>query len=59
MVTLMAWTGSGLIVFIVSITGCIYVFEKEIRTFYQPWHCTATGKAFLLPTQLINSAKPN
>ena len=31
------WLGlsSGLIVFIVSITGCIYVFEEEIRDFTQ------------------------
>jgi uncharacterized iron-regulated membrane protein len=31
------WLGfiSGLIVFIVSITGCIYVFETEIRSLYE------------------------
>ncbi|MBB5638558.1 putative iron-regulated membrane protein [Pedobacter cryoconitis] len=51
--------GSGLIVFIVSITGCIYVFEKEIRSLYQPWQFVQPQeKSFLLPTQLINSAKP-
>lgn len=27
--------GTGLVVFIVSITGCLYVFEKEIRDFTQ------------------------
>lgn len=51
--------GSGLIVFIVSITGCIYVFENEIRSIYQPWQFVAPQeKAFLLPTQLIESARP-
>jgi uncharacterized iron-regulated membrane protein len=31
------WLGliSGLIVFIVSITGCIYVFETELRSLYE------------------------
>ena len=55
------WLGldSGLIVFIVSITGCIYVFEKEIRSFYQPWQFVQPQeKSFLLPTQLIDRAKP-
>ncbi|MEL6974455.1 MAG: PepSY-associated TM helix domain-containing protein [Bacteroidota bacterium] len=30
------WLGlaSGLVVFIVSITGCIYVFQKELRSFF-------------------------
>jgi uncharacterized iron-regulated membrane protein len=30
------WLGlaSGLVVFIVSITGCIYVFEEELKTFF-------------------------
>ena len=27
--------GAGLIVFVISITGCLYVFEKEIRDFTQ------------------------
>jgi hypothetical protein len=27
--------GSGVIVFIVSITGCLYVFETEIRSLYE------------------------
>ncbi len=31
------WLGlsSGLVVFVVSITGCLYVFETEIRSFYE------------------------
>lgn len=28
---------SGLVVFMVSITGCLYVFEKEIRVLTEPW----------------------
>ncbi|MEM1260089.1 MAG: PepSY-associated TM helix domain-containing protein, partial [Bacteroidota bacterium] len=30
------WLGlaSGLVVFIVSVTGCIYVFQKELRSFF-------------------------
>jgi len=32
------WIGlfSGLVVFIVSITGAIYVFEKELFAFFHP-----------------------
>lgn len=52
--------GSGLIVFIVSITGCIYVFEKEIRSLYEPWqYVKPQQEAFLLPTQLAGLARPN
>lgn len=51
--------GSGLIVFIVSITGCIYVFEKEIRSLYEPWqYVKPQQQAFLLPTQLTALATP-
>lgn len=49
------WMGltSGLIVFIVSITGCIYVFEKDIRHFTQRYQFVeAQEKPFLPPTQL-------
>lgn len=49
------WMGltSGLIVFIVSITGCIYVFEKEIRSVTQPYQFVeAQDKPFLPPSQL-------
>jgi len=49
--------GSGLIVFIVSITGCIYVFENEIRGLYEPWKFVEKqDQAFLKPTQLISGA---
>lgn len=49
--------GSGLIVFIVSITGCIYVFENEIRGLYEPWSFVEKQEQpFLKPTQLIAGA---
>jgi uncharacterized iron-regulated membrane protein len=49
--------GSGLIVFIVSITGCIYVFENEIRGLYEPWlFVEKQDHPFLKPTQLIQGA---
>jgi len=49
--------GSGLIVFIVSLTGCIYVFENEIRGLYEPWKFVEKQEQpFLLPTQLIRGA---
>lgn len=49
--------GSGLIVVIVSITGCIYVFEKEIRGLYEPWSFVEPSTQPLLkPTQLIKGA---
>lgn len=34
--TIHLWLGltSGLVVFIISITGCIYVFEEELKTFF-------------------------
>lgn len=51
--------GSGLIVFIVSITGCIYVFENEIRSLYEPWNFVEVQtQPFLKPGQLIKSAEP-
>lgn len=50
--------GSGLIVFIVSITGCIYVFENEIRGLYEPWKFVEKQEQpFLKPTELIRGAE--
>ena len=50
--------GSGLIVVIVSITGCIYVFEKEIRGLYEPWSFVEPStRPLLKPTQLIKGAE--
>ncbi|MFZ0597181.1 MAG: PepSY-associated TM helix domain-containing protein [Flavobacterium sp.] len=53
------WLGlaSGIIVVIVSITGCIYVFENEIRDFIEDWRFVEPQeKAFLLPSQLVTIA---
>jgi len=53
------WLGlaSGIIVVIVSLTGCIYVFENEIKDFIEEWRFVKPqGKAFLLPSQLVTIA---
>lgn len=53
------WLGlaSGIIVVIVSITGCIYVFESEIKDFIEDWRFVKPQeKAFLLPSQLVTIA---
>lgn len=50
------WLGlaSGIIVVIVSLTGCIYVFENEIKDFIEDWrYVQPQEKAFLLPSQLV------
>lgn len=49
------WLGlaSGLIVLIVSITGCILVFEDEIRDMTTPYlHVQETGASLLPPSRL-------
>lgn len=49
--------GSGIIVFIVSITGCISVFEQEIKDALEPWRFVeAQDKDFVPPSQLIDTA---
>ncbi|TDX09745.1 PepSY-associated TM helix domain-containing protein [Flavobacterium sp. S87F.05.LMB.W.Kidney.N] len=53
------WLGmaSGIIVVIVSLTGCIYVFENEIKDFIEDWRFVKPQeKAFLLPSQLVTIA---
>lgn len=53
------WLGlaSGIIVVIVSLTGCIYVFENEIKDFIEDWrYVKPQEKAFLLPSQLVTIA---
>ncbi|RUT72357.1 PepSY domain-containing protein [Flavobacterium cupreum] len=50
------WLGlaSGIIVVIVSLTGCIYVFENEIKDFIEDWRFVKPQKqSFLLPSQLV------
>jgi uncharacterized iron-regulated membrane protein len=54
------WLGliSGLIVFIVSITGCIYCFQKEITSLTQPYQFVkAEEKAYLSPSALKKIAE--
>ena len=53
------WLGlaSGLVVFIIAITGCIYAFEAEIQNLTQPYKFVqAQDKAFLPPSILRNIA---
>lgn len=49
--------GSGLIVLIVSLTGCIYVFQQEIKDAIEPWRFVeAQDKAFVPPSQILDTA---
>ncbi|NIJ44444.1 putative iron-regulated membrane protein [Wenyingzhuangia heitensis] len=54
------WLGltSGIIVFIVSITGCFYAFQQEINDVLEPWRFVEKQNAdFVPPSQLIDTAK--
>ncbi|TSD64514.1 PepSY domain-containing protein [Inquilinus sp. KBS0705] len=54
------WLGfiSGLVVFIVSITGCIFCFQDEIQdAIYKHRTVQNTGKPYIQPSQLINEVK--
>ncbi|MES2265227.1 MAG: PepSY-associated TM helix domain-containing protein [Bacteroidota bacterium] len=54
------WLGfiSGLVVFIVSITGCIFCFQDEIQdAMYSYRHVENTGKPYVQPSQLIAEVK--
>lgn len=54
------WLGlfSGAIVFIVSITGCLYVFSTEIRDATEPWRFVeAQNQSFVPPSQLVDTAR--
>jgi uncharacterized iron-regulated membrane protein len=49
------WLGliSGLLVFIIAVTGCMYTFQKEIQDWTQTYRFVeAENKPFLLPTQI-------
>ena len=53
------WLGltSGIIVFIVSITGCIYAFQQEIKDAMEPWRTVeAQPNMFVPPSQLLDTA---
>lgn len=54
------WLGllSGLVVFIIAITGCIYAFQEEIQDATQPYRfVTKEDKAYKLPTALLPIAQ--
>lgn len=53
------WLGlaSGIVVFIVCITGCLYVFKDEITAISKPWlRVESQEKATLKPTELTSIA---
>jgi uncharacterized iron-regulated membrane protein len=54
------WLGlsSGLVVFIMAITGCLYAFKDEIQQATQPFRLvTAQDRAFLPPSELQTIAQ--
>ena len=54
------WLGltSGLIVFVIAITGCLYCFEAEIQNLTQSWRfVTPQQQAYLPPSQLQQIAE--
>lgn len=59
------WLGipSGLAVFIIALTGCIYAFKTEIQDLYQPEHIiNSKGKEILSPSrfkQIGRTINPN
>lgn len=55
------WLGliSGIIVFIIAITGCIYTFQEELRSIFQPQQTVVVqDKPFLSPRLLKEKAEP-
>jgi len=53
------WLGltSGLVVFIVAVTGCIYAFQSEIQDFTQSYRfVTPEDSSILPPTAIWNNA---
>ncbi|GAB3529858.1 PepSY-associated TM helix domain-containing protein [Pontibacter brevis] len=54
------WLGlvSGVVVFIVSITGCLYAFQQEIKDALEPWRFVEVqDKPFVPPSQLLDTAQ--
>lgn len=54
------WLGltSGLIVFVIAITGCLYCFQAEISNLTQPWRFVSPRqKPYLPPSQLQQIAE--
>lgn len=54
-VKLHLWLGllSGIVVFIVCITGCLYVFKEEINEATQPWRFVTPQENSVLPPSRI------
>lgn len=53
------WLGlvSGIVVFIVSITGCFYAFQQEIKDALEPWRFVdVQNKQYVPPSQLLDTA---
>ncbi len=53
------WLGlaSGIIVFIVSITGCFYAFQREIKDALEPWRFVEVRpEGFVRPSVLLDTA---
>lgn len=54
------WLGlaSGIVVFIVSITGCLYAFQQEIKDAIEPWRFVeARDQSFVPPSRLLDTAQ--
>lgn len=54
------WLGllSGIVVFIIAITGCIYIFQTELRDIFQPYrYVEAKAEPFLSPAELKEKSK--
>ncbi|MDW7694584.1 PepSY-associated TM helix domain-containing protein [Flammeovirgaceae bacterium SG7u.111] len=54
------WLGlvSGIVVFIVSITGCFYAFQQEIKDAAESWRFVeAQENPFVPPSQLLDTAQ--
>src|SRR5690606_27852425 len=49
---------TGVVIFIISITGCIYVFQKEIKDLMEPWRFVPVrNAAFAPPSEILAAAK--
>ena len=57
--TLHLWLGlaSGLLVFIIAVTGSLYAFQEEITGIGKYHYVEERNESFILPTQLSNMAK--
>src|SRR5688500_17031217 len=52
------WLGftSGLLVFVIAITGCIYAFQKEIQDLTQPFRFVERQSKDVLPPSVLKAA---